>query len=565
MVSLTEVRASNAALTSSSVPKTALFVGATSGIGKYTLTELVSLNLPIKCYVVGRKASEPAMRPVLEALRLKNTQAELVWVEAEVSLLSEVKRVCEFIKENEERLICYTGEGIEVTHALQYYGRMLFTLSLLPLLRASPSPRVLTVLGGSFLSTNLLVDDLDLRKAGNFGGMRSQTHMSIMNTLFLDRLASDPENAKITFVHNWPGAVDTGNMARYHAPSWLSPAPILLKFCDVQLLTGFGLLFSSFVGLTCYMSAYHWQIISYLAWFSALTHAACLTALREYLYHHQMERNFRMILMIILLVGLIIAIWPTGYFNWDARLVETQGTASVPTSNARCFFSQKSIQSAWEGRLCGQIGGSDKYHCNFKEDEYGRELKPSATTAYDSSILSIVLLIFSFFTRSVKMFRALSKMTKKTIRQKLGHWAASCLTATARRYPHFGTTALRRKLLSVFRPLDVMVALYLVVKLYLDVLLSEMSDIFWLLISSLWGTARLFMARGSADVLGAENEWGFGQVLAVFLLLGPITAVCLALFATIRRQRKSRKKLAGEHEDSITHAVSLLASYRAGN
>ncbi|KAJ4994630.1 Oxidoreductase lepF, partial [Colletotrichum sp. SAR 10_66] len=226
MVSLTEVRASNAALTPSTVPKTALFVGATSGIGKYTLTELVSLNLPVKCYVVGRKASEPAMRPVLEALRRKNTQAELVWVEAEVSLLSEVKRVCEFIKENEERLdlMCLTAgyapfggrndtaEGLEVTHALQYYGRMLFTLSLLPLLRASPSPRVLTVLGGSFLSTNLLVDDLDLRKAGNFGGMRSQTHMSIMNTLFLDRLASDPDNAKITFVHNWPGAVDTGNM-----------------------------------------------------------------------------------------------------------------------------------------------------------------------------------------------------------------------------------------------------------------------------------------------------------------------------------------------------------------
>ncbi|EQB58226.1 hypothetical protein CGLO_01548 [Colletotrichum gloeosporioides Cg-14] len=210
MFSLTEVRASNAALTPSTVPKTALFVGATSGIGKYTLTELVSLNLPVKCYVVGRKASEPAMRPVLEALRRANPQAELVWVEAEVSLLSEVKRVCGLIKENEERLdlLCLTAgyapfggrndtaEGLEVTHALQYYGRMLFTLSLLPLLHASPSPRVLTVLGGSFLSTNLLVDDLDLRKAGNFGGMRSQTHMSIMNTLFLDRLASDPENSR---------------------------------------------------------------------------------------------------------------------------------------------------------------------------------------------------------------------------------------------------------------------------------------------------------------------------------------------------------------------------------
>ncbi|KAH0435695.1 hypothetical protein CcaCcLH18_04804 [Colletotrichum camelliae] len=267
MVSLAEVRTSNSALTSSTVPKTALFVGATSGIGKYTLAELVSLKLPVKCYIVGRKASEPALHPLLEALRRTNPQAELIWVEAEVSLLSEVKRVCELVKENEDRvdLLCLTAgyapfggrndtpEGIEVTHALQYYGRMLFTLALLPLLRAAPSPRVLTVLGGSFLSTNLLVDDLDLRKAGNFGGMRSQTHMSIMNTLFLDRLASDPENSKVAFVHNWPGAVDTGNMGRYHTPSWLSPAPVtvllkpvfwvLISFMATAWLVAFLVLF----------------------------------------------------------------------------------------------------------------------------------------------------------------------------------------------------------------------------------------------------------------------------------------------------------------------------------
>ncbi|KAK2777841.1 short chain dehydrogenase reductase family protein [Colletotrichum kahawae] len=254
MVSLAEVRTSNSALTSSTVPKTALFVGATSGIGKYTLAELVSLKLPVKCYIVGRKASEPALHPLLEALRRTNPQAELIWVEAEVSLLSEVKRVCELVKENETRLdlLCLTAgyapfggrndtpEGIEVTHALQYYGRMLFTLALLPLLRAAPSPRVLTVLGGSFLSTNLLVDDLDLRKAGNFGGVRSQTHMSIMNTLFLDRLASDPENFGVTFVHNWPGAVDTGNMGRYHTPSWLSPAPVTVLLKPVFWILGTG-------------------------------------------------------------------------------------------------------------------------------------------------------------------------------------------------------------------------------------------------------------------------------------------------------------------------------------
>ncbi|TDZ61704.1 Oxidoreductase andH [Colletotrichum trifolii] len=255
MVAISQVRESLAQLTEETIPRTSLFVGGTSGVGKLTLIELVSLNLPVKVYIVGRKATEPAMRPLLEDLRRKNSKAELIWVEGEISLLSETRRICEIIKQKEEKLdfMCLTAgyapfggrnntsEGLDVTHALEYYGRMLFTLLLLPLLRASPSPRVLTVLAGSMLSKRLNADDLNLEKPGNFGGIQTQGHMAIMNTLFLDRLAADADNEKVSFVHNWPGVVDTGNMARYHRPSALSPFPLtallkpltwLIKFSD---------------------------------------------------------------------------------------------------------------------------------------------------------------------------------------------------------------------------------------------------------------------------------------------------------------------------------------------
>lgn len=253
---------------------------------------------------------------------------------------------------------------------------------------------------------------------------------------------------------------------------------ILLTLCDVQLLTGFGLLFSSFISLTCYISAYHWHIISYLVWFSNLTHAACLTALRQYLYHHQVERNFRMILMVILLAGLITAIVPTGYLNWGYQFPGWyEGTASVPASNARCFFSRTSIQSAWDSRLCENMKSHDGHPCNEKVFYGGTKPTPLATTAYESSVISILILTFSFTSRSVKMSRKLSDIAKDTIRQRLGDWASYCLMATARFYPHFGTTTWRRKLLAIFRPLDLMIALYLVGKLYLDMFSSEMADI----------------------------------------------------------------------------------------
>ncbi|KAF4908008.1 hypothetical protein CGCVW01_v012380 [Colletotrichum viniferum] len=286
----------------------------------------------------------------------------------------------------------------------------------------------------------------------------------------IDPLANPNRDRQYGTGHVWkPNVIDVKTTSMFsglrrrlgHHSYWdMALTKILLTMCDVQLLTGLGLLFAGFVSLDCYVSAYHWQILSYLAWFSNLTHAACLTALRQHMYYNQMERNFRMILMFILLAGLIAAIVPTGYFNWDESVAHSEGTASKATSNARCFFSHTTIQALWNEPWYTSEKGS-----------------PWATTAYESSVLSIILLTFSFFSRSVKMFRTLSELAKDTIRHRVGLWAASRLTATATGCRRFGSTPIRRKLLEVFRPLDVMIGLYLVVKLYLDVLTSEMADV----------------------------------------------------------------------------------------
>ncbi|TEA13042.1 Oxidoreductase andH [Colletotrichum sidae] len=500
MVAISQVRESLAQLTEETIPRTSLFVGGTSGVGKLTLIELVSLNLPVKVYIVGRKATEPAMRPLLEDLRRKNSKAELIWVEGEISLLSETQRICEMIEQKEEKLdfMCLTAgyapfggrnntsEGLDVTHALEYYGRMLFTLLLLPLLRASPSPRVLTVLAGSMLSKRLNVDDLNLEKPGNFGGIQTQGHMAIMNTLFLDRLAADADNENVSFVHNWPGVVDTGNMARYHRPSALSPFPltallkpltwlikfsdreagerhvynatsgtfggrgprgglgvkkgtagvegkglfllnhkceasynekilgelraeaqekILLTLCDVQLLTGTGILLSGFIGLRDYVSTYHWELITYLAWFSNVTHAACISCLRGYFYSSQTERNWRIGFMTVLLVGLVTAIVPTAYFDGAAQ----------PWSNARCFFDSELAEETWRGEDNILVA------TNGTREDRGDDFRwARSTAAYESHVISIFIVIYSFATRVIKTFRISSDFAKLTLRERLG-------------------------------------------------------------------------------------------------------------------------------------------------
>jgi hypothetical protein len=98
MVDRTLITASNAQINEPSAPPVALFVGGTSGIGKLTLGAIAKLGTNFKAYVVGRKESRAAFETFAESLRLANSNVDIVWVEGQVSLLSEVKRICDHIK-----------------------------------------------------------------------------------------------------------------------------------------------------------------------------------------------------------------------------------------------------------------------------------------------------------------------------------------------------------------------------------------------------------------------------------------------------------------------------------
>jgi NAD(P)-dependent dehydrogenase (short-subunit alcohol dehydrogenase family) len=227
MVSCDDILVSNALISDTTGIRTAVFVGGTSCIGRFTIKALVSTGIRVKIYLVGRKSSKGRTQAFIEELDAVNPMAEVVWTEAEVSLLADVKRVCEVIESKESRVDLLflsagyapfgsrkeTAEGHEVVQALEYYSRMLFTLRLLPLLGASPIARVISVLGGGMETTYLIdLDDLDLKKPGNFKVYRARPQYIAMNTMMMDRLAS--EHPSITFIHSWPGAVNTGNVRR---------------------------------------------------------------------------------------------------------------------------------------------------------------------------------------------------------------------------------------------------------------------------------------------------------------------------------------------------------------
>jgi NAD(P)-dependent dehydrogenase (short-subunit alcohol dehydrogenase family) len=106
-----EVRLSNDDFKNGPAGLTALFVGATAGIGASTVKQFaLHANAPT-VYIVGRSQAKAA--PLLDELKSLNPQATFTFIEAEVSLLKEVDRVCDEILAKEQKLdLLWLSQGL---------------------------------------------------------------------------------------------------------------------------------------------------------------------------------------------------------------------------------------------------------------------------------------------------------------------------------------------------------------------------------------------------------------------------------------------------------------------
>ncbi|KAF2800694.1 hypothetical protein K505DRAFT_370017 [Melanomma pulvis-pyrius CBS 109.77] len=91
----------------------------------------------------------------------------------------------------------------------------------------------------------------------------------------------------------------------------------MLTMSDIQLLTGLSIIISGYTQLRCGLSAYHWQKIVNIAWFTSTTHLSCLTFLRNYLSQRKAQRIWRVLAMGTLVLLLLVAIVRTRYFIFE--------------------------------------------------------------------------------------------------------------------------------------------------------------------------------------------------------------------------------------------------------
>lgn len=206
------------------------------------------------------------------------------------------------------------------------------------------------------------------------------------------------------------------------------------------MITGIALLASGFSLLKCGISAYHWQITIYLVWFSSFTHLATLTFLRRYLYENVPLHSWRLGFMTALIVLLVVALVPTGNQSW----LSDNTYIGIP---AWCLF--------W-----------------YSIDDPSTVNNDGVNDESASMAPSILVLVFSYATRAINMFRWSSRQSKMYLRTKPGQLVKRHINAL---YTGGQKTKTKKWLLMI--PYYLILSIFLVLRSWLDLFESLLFEV----------------------------------------------------------------------------------------
>ena len=187
--------------------RTAVVTGATGGIGRAAAQELALMGARV--VLVSR--TQAKLDEVAGSLH-----SESRTIEADLSLMAEVRRVASLLEEEDridvlvnnvgvllpERIV--TEEGLEKTFAVDLAGHFVLTNLLVPKLIASAPSRVINVTSGGMYSERIRPDDLQFEQGtytGTAAYARAKRGQVILNELWAERLAG----SGVTFHAMHPG------------------------------------------------------------------------------------------------------------------------------------------------------------------------------------------------------------------------------------------------------------------------------------------------------------------------------------------------------------------------
>lgn len=198
---------------------TVLVTGATDGLGKRVALELADRGATVLVHGRSRERCEA----VLEEVRRGTGSEEARYYLADLSSLSEVRRLAEQILSKHDRLDILvnnagiiasereeTVDGVELTFAVNYLAHFLLTNLLLPLLLGSAPARIVNVASAG-------QSPLDLRNVmlkRGYGGMKAYTQSKLSQVMFTFELAERLRGTGVTVNALHPATLMDTKMVR---------------------------------------------------------------------------------------------------------------------------------------------------------------------------------------------------------------------------------------------------------------------------------------------------------------------------------------------------------------
>lgn len=285
---------------------------------------------------------------------------------------------------------------------------------------------------------------------------------------------------------------------------------VLLALSDGHLLTGLAILIAGF-SQACTITIYHYHCVVYLAWTSSSVHLVTLTISRFYLRNNKPVLIARLFFITVLFILLFIALCLTASTKWPTSI----DAAYTFDANAVCTWKDGNLDK-WRG----------------------------------DTIFALLILSLGYIFRLCKVFATSSNFCRLWLRTK----PEDALKRAFLRL-HLGADNSRSTSACTLCKVVswLILATYLYLRAFYDILESLLIELIWMTLSLLWGFAQIFSWSHLSPLNPFEMQWGFGQVLPLLLLVAPL----LALPAYYAESHEEVKRKISIHRTSSDETLEM--------
>lgn len=203
-----------------------VITGANSGIGKATANEIAKRGGTVHLVCRNKSRAEEAKKEIVEQSKNENIHVHIV----DMSSPREVWEFASAFSQNHNVHVLINNAGcmvnqreltedsLEKNFATNTLGTFILTTALVPALKKSQDPRVVTVSSGGMLVQKLNVEDLQFEK-GTFDGTMAYAQNKRQQIVMTERWAAQHKDIHFSSMH--PGWADTpavqASMPDFHA------------------------------------------------------------------------------------------------------------------------------------------------------------------------------------------------------------------------------------------------------------------------------------------------------------------------------------------------------------